>query len=568
MLKKSLILLLLFSVVVLALPPKIAESIARSGIPKQDISLIIKPVGESTPSFTLNPTQTRKPASVMKLLTLYASLLQFGLEHRWETHFYYRGVIRRGVLHGDLIVKAFGDPTLSSEDLPQIINAIRAKGITHIRGNIIIDRSYFQVGTENSAYFDEYPYSPYNALPDAMMFNERVSVISLDPAHNRASKSFPDSSYRVVNQLTQVSKPCRGRYAWPRVLIDPSLPQPKVYLKGAISKRCSEKKICKVVTKPYLSFYYALKDALQSSGIAFDGSLQLARLPLGAKRFYRHLSKPLAEILAKTAKKSNNLYARHLQLYLGAHYYGAPATLAKGRKAIVQILRKEGIILNDYLKLDNGSGLSRTARLNAQVLARLLDHAFLHYAQRWMDLLSIAGVDGTLKRRFRGVAKHLAWMKTGTLRHVKNIAGYVQGADGRLYTVVIIVNTAKPRSRASNLQNEIIRGIASDPTFLATDDTIAPLSRESTPLPSAPPEATDLYLTGLERFYIQVGTFDDIPPKSYLLRLEALRFSYIVRFAGHYRVLIGPYADRDEALNALNRSKVMVNPDAFLLKEE
>ena len=61
-----------------------------------------------------------------------------------------------------------------------------------------------------------------------------------------------------------------------------------------------------------------------------------------------------------------------------------------------------------------------------------------------MKTLSIAGVDGTIKRRFRGtIVRNRAWMKTGTLRHAKNIAGYVKSRSGRLYTAVILVNTKK-----------------------------------------------------------------------------------------------------------------------------
>jgi D-alanyl-D-alanine carboxypeptidase/D-alanyl-D-alanine-endopeptidase (penicillin-binding protein 4) len=87
----------------------------------------------------------------------------------------------------------------------------------------------------------------------------------------------------------------------------------------------------------------------------------------------------------------------------------------------------------------------------------MYDNAYKRYGQRWMNTLSIAGVDGTIRKRFRGtVVKKRAWMKTGTLKRVKNIGGYVKSRSGRLYTVVILVNTKQGRWKAAKLQNDIM----------------------------------------------------------------------------------------------------------------
>ncbi len=559
---KQIVWVLVLSTFLLALPQGVEDAIRHSGIPKKDISLIIKEAGNSANVVArLNENSVRKPASVIKVLTIYAALLEFGFDHRWRTEFYSNGPIRNGVLAGDLIIKGYGDPTLSSDDLPQIVKAIRAKGITKITGHIVIDRSYFRVGTENSSHFDEHPYSPYNAMPDAMMFNERVSIICVNPREDDISKQDADGSYRLINQLQKVNKPCRGRYSWPAVKIDPNSPRPSVILKGKISKRCGERKICKVITKPYLSFYYALKEALKSEGIEAKGTMRLRNIPQNAIPLSVHLSQPFEEILAKTAKESNNLYARHLLLYLGAKHFGAPATVDKGRRAVAEVLKAHSVPIDTLLKVDNGSGLSRTAKLNAKILADVLDHAYMHYGQRWMDILSIAGVDGTIKKRFRGsVVKNRAWMKTGTLRRVKNIAGYVKSKSGRLYTVVILVNTTKGRWKAAKLQDEIITWIVKSKEQQASSvgsfGNVSPLDEVEMPLPV------------IERFYVQAGAFGDVPKKAYLLRLEQLELPYRVRYTDKYRVLVGPYAQREDAIRALQTVKTHINKEAFLLKDE
>jgi len=87
----------------------------------------------------------------------------------------------------------------------------------------------------------------------------------------------------------------------------------------------------------------------------------------------------------------------------------------------------------------------------------MYEHAYSRYGNRWMETLSIAGVDGTIKKRFRrSVVKNRAWMKTGTIKGVKNIAGYVKSRKGRLYTVVILINTKVKSSKVSKLQDNII----------------------------------------------------------------------------------------------------------------
>jgi len=75
-----------------------------------------------------------------------------------------------------------------------------------------------------------------------------------------------------------------------------------------------------------------------------------------------------------------------------------------------------------------------------------------------MKTLSIGGVDGTIRRRFQGsVLQNKAWMKTGTIDRVKNIAGYVQGKSGQYYVVVILVNDKNSRISGAVLENDLLK---------------------------------------------------------------------------------------------------------------
>ncbi len=251
-----------------------------------------------------------------------------GYEYRWETKFYTTGYIQNGVLKGDLFIKASGDPTLGTKDLDDIVDNLHQLGIRKILGNIVIDRTLFSVPRRNSSRFDRNVYSPYNAMPDAIMFNERKSTLCVTPIGRsiKINRIDHDKSYKIVNHLKVVNGSCRKGRSWPRVKIRTDRNQNSIItLSGKLSKRCGTRTICKVVSMPHRSFYYALKDKLKSEGILFKGTLKLKRLPRKAKYLFSHFSPTLEEVISEIAKKSNNLMARQLFLTLGAKLYSPQA---------------------------------------------------------------------------------------------------------------------------------------------------------------------------------------------------------------------------------------------------
>jgi len=153
--------------------------------------------------------------------------------------------------------------------------------------------------------------------------------------------------------------------------------------------------------------------------------------------------------------------ARQLLLTLGSKLYSPPINTLKGRNAIERILNRYNILEPNSTYISNGSGLSRVSKVTAKSLANLLKHGGVTYGDRWMRVLSIAGIDGTIKRRFRNSTVYgRAWMKTGTIRGVANIAGYVEGASGERYVVVVLVNDKRSAKYGRKLANKVITWVA------------------------------------------------------------------------------------------------------------
>lgn len=454
------IILFLISTLNAKIPEGIEQILSRYSIDSSSISIDIEDIDTGVKVATLNENVARIPASIAKVFTTYSSILHLGFDYRYSTLFYYTGTITNGILNGDLIIKSYGDPNLNSNHLKAIVSKIKSKGINEIKGDIVIDRTFFDIPNLNSSGFDKNKYSPYNAMPDSMMFNERVSTIYLKASSNgvKIKKKDNDGSYKVINKVKAVNGSCRGSRSWVNIKVNEDYDRPLVILSGTLSKRCATKEVCKVLTKPYKTFYYALKQQMREQRILNKSRLKLAKIPRYSKNLFIYKSKPLKDIISTINKDSNNLMARQLMLTLGGYLFNRPCTTYKGREAIKKILTSHGIAFDKRLFIDNGSGLSRNSIVTATSFTNLLRYAFNSEGQKWLNTLSIAGVDGTTKKRFKNsIVKGRGWFKTGTINKVKNIVGYVNSYSGRIYTIVILVNDPKSGYDGANIQNDILK---------------------------------------------------------------------------------------------------------------
>jgi D-alanyl-D-alanine carboxypeptidase/D-alanyl-D-alanine-endopeptidase (penicillin-binding protein 4) len=194
----------------------------------------------------------------------------------------------------------------------------------------------------------------------------------------------------------------------------------------------------------------AVQGMWQSMGGKLQGTVRLGALATGtpgsAKLAFEMRSAPLAEIIRDINKYSNNVMAQQVFLTLGrtATEVNTPGSFEASR-AVVQRWWKERIAPDDLPVLDNGSGLSRSERISAQSLGRLLQVAYASpLMPELMASLPITGVDGTL-RRAKSRASGSAHLKTGSLNDVVAVAGYVHGAGGQRYVLVAIVNHANAK---------------------------------------------------------------------------------------------------------------------------
>jgi D-alanyl-D-alanine carboxypeptidase/D-alanyl-D-alanine-endopeptidase (penicillin-binding protein 4) len=179
----------------------------------------------------------------------------------------------------------------------------------------------------------------------------------------------------------------------------------------------------------------------QELGGSFEGRVRDGPLPDGAVPLAAIESPTLAEAVRDTNKYSNNVMARQILLTLGAERGAVPAGEAQGAAAIRAWLDGKGLRFPE-LVIENGAGLSRSERISAEHLGRLLLAAWRSPVMpEFMASLPVAGVDGTMKRRLDGqAAAGHAHVKSGSLDGVRTMAGYVLDKDGRRWVLVFLVN--------------------------------------------------------------------------------------------------------------------------------
>lgn len=192
---------------------------------------------------------------------------------------------------------------------------------------------------------------------------------------------------------------------------------------------------------PALDAAAALSNVLQAAGIVVSGSVIAGQTPKGAKQLAR-MAHTIFDVLSNMDKVSDNHSAVTIFKLLGAELVSNPGTLAKGQEAVSSFLDEIGVNRYSYEILE-GSGLTRFNKVTADLYMKLLkymyDDPFMF--DYYFHALSVAGVDGTLRKRMIGTrGEGNIHAKTGTLNGVSALCGYAVDMDQEILIFFIVMN--------------------------------------------------------------------------------------------------------------------------------
>jgi len=363
------------------------------------------------------------PASNMKLVTTSSALDSWGPQHRFKTELYGPNVpVYGGVLYGDLYLKGFGDPSLSTlsyqrqvlhlttASFESFAKRLRALKVRKVNGRVLGDESWFDKKRTGASWTSglRLECGPLSALTgnESLHDGNRVK----DPA----------------------------RYA------------------------------AKLLTQ-----------ALRAHGIKVTGKPGAGTVPATARLFKRQFSAPLRRLLQRMDKDSDNFFAEIMLKGLGRDFHEEGSTQA-GLEVSRATLAAIGLDPASYRLLD-GSGLSYANQLTARDLVRILGAARQDVDYHdYYDALAVAGKDGTLEDRMRGTAAAgNAHAKTGTLNIAVCLSGYVKSANDRLVGYAILVNGGWVSwANATAAQDDIVEMLAAASLAGARQIRVTPVLRQ------------------------------------------------------------------------------------------
>lgn len=401
--------------------------------------------------YARNAERSLKPASTMKLVTTAAALDAFGPDARVRTTVETAGRLDGlGRILGDVYLVGRGDPDLSgrfTDGRPAAIfeemaEAMRQAGVRRIEGRLIGHEGLFQGDRRG----DDWSWGDlvwgYGAEVSALSFNDNVATLTVAPGEREGDPIVVDrvpasAYYRVASAAVT-----GARGGARELTLQRDFGSNLFRLSGAIAAGSPPQALTVAIEDPARYAASVFAEVLSSKGIVVTGAVDtsLQPLPAGLRVLAGHDSPSMAEIVKVVNKVSQNLHTEILLRLLGAKAKGE-GTVESGQAALDEFLRRLGVVAESWA-IQDGSGLSRSDLVTAHGMVGLLAGMDRHrYAAAFRESLPVAGVDGTLATRLeQPPARGNVAAKTGTIRHVNALGGYVTARGGERFAFYAAVN--------------------------------------------------------------------------------------------------------------------------------
>src|SRR5438132_1361451 len=449
--------------------PTLAREINRlideSGLAQARWGVVVKSLAGGQLLYSRNGDKLFTPASNMKIYTTAVALDLLGSDYHWRTSVYAaRQIDASGTLDGDLILYGRGAPDLDSfkkDGLPALAAQLYEQGLRRVRGNIVGDESYFRGELFGLGWQWNDLQWYFGAQPSALSVDQNSVTLKISPAAKPGSAPALSLDHqgdylRLINNTTTVARGEATTIGINRGLSDNEL---RVWGEFPLGARPFSAYLS--VPNPALWAATLFKQALVTRGITVDGESSSRDFRVAEKdRFdpqkaleMAHLdSESLGEIIHRTNKESNNLYAELILRTLGKER-GATAPDPDPRKnrqrgddeaglAVIKLWLSQHQISTDGLGLRDGCGLSRLDLVTPDATASLLEAiAKTNSASTFHDSLPVAGRDGTLSARLHREAGRI-YAKTGSLTYDHSLSGYATTENGQVLVFAIFCNDA------------------------------------------------------------------------------------------------------------------------------
>lgn len=444
-----------------ALTQAIEKAVARGSLARASWGIEVRDSASGRVLYARDAQRNFKPASTFKVLVTAAALDTFGPDHRFRTTVQTAGRIDAfGRLLGDLYLVGGGETTLTHFD--ELADAVKAAGVTRVEGRIVGYDGAFKGDRRG----DDWAWGDltwcYGAEISALSFADNCVALIVRPGEQPGDpvriEALPRSRYYNVASTARTA--AEGTAA--ELTLNRDSGTNAIRLSGALALGDEERTLRVALENPALYATTAFAEALEARGIDASNGVEATADPLpGELRVLAtHEGPPMSEVIVAVNKPSQNLHTEMLLRSLGLRATGQ-GTVEAGHHVVAAFLSRAGIDAAQA-GLRDGSGLSRTDLLTAADLVRALVFMAKHpQAAAFRASLPIAGVDGTLRRRFKGSpAEGQVSAKTGSLRGVSALAGYALTTKGQERVFAIFCNNFTVGSSEANAAiDEIVNAV-------------------------------------------------------------------------------------------------------------
>ena len=432
--------------------------------------------------FQYNNQSLMQPASVQKLLTALAATKQLGKQFSYQTQLTTladqpldKTQINNGIYSGDIYIEFSGDPTLTFQDLHQLLGSLSTLGITKLTGNIMLASEQDSQLQAPGWVWDDLgicyaaPISPFiinkNCVYGRLSTNGYNKVAKITMMGNRPIDITNDAYFvspTIDNPVVKPAVTLPVANTLPAYLTE-SVPQCQLTLSRFDNNRyhlsgchvgAKSLPLAIAISDPQIYAQHIIAKQLESLGISYNHPITTIKMNKQPKFMAQrqviasHQSDALPQLLETMLLESDNLIADSLLKKLGEVYYQTPSDFARSGQALKTILYSIGIDLSTA-NIADGSGLSRYNLLTPEQVLSVLTVIYQQPEYRFLlDLLPESGVSGTLryKRYFnKSPLKHHVFAKTGSMLGIANLAGRVNVSNGHNYLFVLFENGLSPQ---------------------------------------------------------------------------------------------------------------------------
>jgi len=429
----------------------VSAYLSQRGYKPSNVGIIIKKLGTDSILVALNEQQRFNPASVSKLVTASAAIDLLGVDYRFATTVFIDGALDRdsGRVRGNLYIRGGGDPGFLAERLWLFVQHLAHLGIRRIERDLVLDDSFFDASTQGPGFDEDKSSRAYEAPTAALSASFNTVAVHVAPGTVVGSPvqihTLPRiSGVKIV--ATALTMPA-GAPSDIQVTTEKMDGKTAILVYGGMNIDAKPRYIYRKVWETWENFGWVMQGLFEECGIRLDGKVRHGVVPDSLKAagpLYTFESQPLFEFIGHMFKVSSNFAAEMVFKTIAAHTTSRPGSWSAASEIVGQWWTECG--LPGSIKVMNGSGMGNGNRISALQIAALLERVWSNkaVAPDFISALPIAGVDGTLEKRFgASQLKGIMRAKTGTLNNygVSTLAGFVfLGAD--TYVFAILMNNS------------------------------------------------------------------------------------------------------------------------------